>query len=152
VDASTILAFGDVDYFFSTGYFDVYFSLGITLAWFTVTFSGELDFWKPFLRISISTPLLVNSDVFLAARMAVTVFVVDSDLFFLVDGTILTVRGRGGEGVSRFGIFPSDARSSWKSGFSFYSDPSSLCGSVAPIRRREDTERDRDSGVKVQID
>ena len=37
-------------------------------------------------------------------------------------------------------------------GFSFDFDASSLGFSVGtPIRRREDTERDRDSGVKVQI-
>lgn len=87
-------------------------------------------------------------------RMACTILLVDFDLFFLVvSSTILAFRKRSREWrVSRFGIFPSDARSSRrKVGFSFYSDTSSLCCSVAPVRRREDTERDRDSGVKVQI-
>ena len=44
--------------------------------------------------------------------------------------------------------FPSDALV----GLSLYPDASSFFSSVAPVRRREDTERDRDSGVKVQID
>ena len=114
--------------------------------------SGKFDFWEAFLTVSIF--LFVLCSVFSSARTAGTVLLVNLDFFFLVASTFPAVWKRGGEGrISRFVIFPSDARSSsWKVGLSFYSDASSLCGSVAPVRRREDTERDRDSGVKGQID
>lgn len=93
--------------------------------------------------------LLVNSHVFFAARTAFTVLLVDSDLFLVVMSTILSAWKGGREGgVLRFVTFPSDALV----GLSFYPDASSFFSSVAPVRRREDTERDRDSGVKVQID
>lgn len=114
--------------------------------------SGQLNFWEAVLTISIF--FLVYCYVFLAAGAAGTVLFVNLDVFFLVAGTILAAWKRGGEGrVTRFVIFPSDARSSSgrKVGLSCYSDTSSLCCSVAPVRRREDTEGNRDSGVKVQI-
>jgi len=49
-------------------------------------------------------------------------------------------------------IFPFDARSTIELDFSLYSRLSSFRDSVTPVRRREDTEGDRDAGVKVQID
>ena len=114
---------------------------------------GKFDLWKSFLTVF----LLVDSYAFLTARMVSTVlFVKLYFLFFFVSSSaIITFRKSGREGrISLFVIFPSDARSSswWKVGLPFYSDTSSLCSDVAPVRRREDTERDRDSGVKVQID
>ena len=87
--------------------------------------------------------------VFFAARTAFTVLFVDFDLFLVVSGTILARWKRGREGrVLGFVTFPSDALV----GLSLYSDASSFFSSVVPVRRGEDTERDRDSGVKVQID
>lgn len=72
--------------------------------------SGKFDFWEAFLTISIF--LFVDCDVFSAARTADTVLLVNLD-FFLVASTFLAVGKRGGEGrISRFVIFPSDARSS----------------------------------------
>jgi hypothetical protein len=96
----------------------------------------------------------VDTNFLLAARSAVKVFFTDGDLFLFVLGTFLAVGKSGGEGrVACLVTFPSDARSSRrKVGFSFYSDLSSVFDSVAPVRRREDTEGNRDSGVKVQID
>lgn len=87
--------------------------------------------------------------VFFAARTAFTVLFVDFDLFLVVSSTIFAAWKRSGERrVLGFVTFPSDALV----GLSLYPDASSFFGSVAPVRRREDTERDRDSGVKVQID
>ena len=87
--------------------------------------------------------------VFSAARTAFTVLFVDFDFFLLVPSTIFSAWKRRRErGVLGFVTFPSDALV----GLSLYPDASSLFSSVAPVRRREDTERDRDSGVKVQID
>ena len=73
----------------------------------------------------------------------------DFDLFLVVSSTVSAAWKRGRDRrVLGFVTFPSDALV----GLSLYSDASSFFSSVAPIRRREDTERDRDSGVKVQID
>ena len=93
----------------------------------------------------------VDSDILFAAR---TVLFVDLDFFLSVAGTVFPAGKSSGEGrVALFVTFPSDARSSWRwVGLSFYSDASSLGDSVAPVRRREDTEGDRDFGVKVQGD
>lgn len=49
-------------------------------------------------------------------------------------------------------IFPSDARSAIDFYLSFYSRLSSLRDSVTPVRRREDTEGDGYTRLKVQID
>ncbi len=92
-------------------------------------------------------------------------FTVMALFFFSVRGTVTVVftivrifllfRG---SGVAASVIFPSNAYAlSLKIGLSFYLDRgmfgSDSCVSVAvPIGRREDTEGDRDAGVKVQID
>lgn len=87
--------------------------------------------------------------VFFTARTAFSILFVDFNLFLIVSSTILAAGKRGRERrVLGFVTFPSDA----PVGLSFYSDASSFFDSVAPVRRREDTERNRDSGVKVQID
>jgi hypothetical protein len=65
------------------------------------------------------------------------------DFFFSVDTRV-------GDGSLR--IFPFGARSTIELDFSLYSCLSSFRDSVTPVRRREDTEGDRDAGVKVQID
>jgi hypothetical protein len=65
------------------------------------------------------------------------------DFFFSVDTRVW-------DGSLR--IFPFDARSTIELDFSLYSRLSSFRDSVTPVRRREDTEGDRDAGVKVQID
>ena len=89
----------------------------------------------------------VDFDILGAARTAVTVLVVDLDLFLFLT---TSARQRGGEGSSAsFVTFPSDALGV---DLSFYSSTSSLVDDVAPVRRWEDAERDRDSGVKVQVD
>jgi hypothetical protein len=58
-------------------------------------------------------------------------------------------RGKGSRSSS---IFPFGARSTIEIDFSLYSRLSSFRDSVTPVRRREDTEGDRNTGVKVQID
>jgi hypothetical protein len=90
---------------------------------------------------------------FFATTGTTTAFFVDIGFFLLEAWAVFAgwkVEGEGG--LLGFVTFPSDARSSRrKIGFSFYSDLSRFGGSVAPVRRREDTEGDRDSGVKVQL-
>ena len=86
--------------------------------------------------------------VFFAARTAFTVIFVNFDLLLVVPGTFSAWKRCRERRVLGFVTFPSDALV----GLSPYSDASSFFSSVAPVRRREDTERDRDSGVKVQID
>lgn len=108
--------------------------------------------------ISVVTPVLVmvllgvDSNVLFAARTAFTSLFTDSDLFLVVSSTtILAAWKRCGEGgVLGFVTFPSDALVS----LSFYSDLGSCFFSsrAVPVRRRKDAERNRDSGVKVQID
>ena len=111
--------------------------------------SGKLNFWEAVLRIMI---FLVNSDVFFATWTAGTIFLVDFDLFLVDTSSIPPVRQRCREGrVSRFVTFPSDARRWGEAGFSFYSNTGGLGGIFVPVRRWEDAERDRDSGVKIQI-
>ena len=112
--------------------------------------SGKLNFWEAVLGIVI---FLVNSNVFFATWTAGTIFLVDFDLFLVDASSIPPVRQRCREGrVSRFVTFPSDARRWWgKAGFSFYSNTGGLGGIFVPVRRWEDAERDRDSGVKIQI-
>lgn len=95
----------------------------------------------------------VDSDVLFAARTAFTILFADSDLFLVVSRTtILAAWKRCGEGrVLGFVTFPSDARVSLSfdldlSGSFFFGD------NVVPVRRWEDAERNRDFGVKVQID
>lgn len=89
-------------------------------------------------------------------------FLVDTDVFFPSGSLLLaawTVGFPGGD-VELFpgesSIFPSDARG-LLSGVRFYLCKGGrrlLCGilGVTPVRRREDTDGDGDSGVKVQID
>lgn len=115
--------------------------------------SGKFYFWKV-RRTVAAFFFFVDVNILLTARSAVEVFFADGNLFLFVPSPFLAVRKSGGEGrVASLVTFPSDARSPRrKVGFSFYSVLSSLFGSVAPVRRREDTEGDRDSGVKVQID
>lgn len=95
----------------------------------------------------------VNSDVLSAARTVFTILFVDCKLFLVVASTtILFPWKRCGEGgVFAFVTFPSDALVS----LSFYSDLGSSFFSssdVVPVRRWKDAERNRDFGVKVQID
>ena len=95
----------------------------------------------------------VDGNVLFAARTAFTIFFADSDLFLVVSSTaILAGWERGGEGrVLGFVTFPSDARF-------LLSLDSDFCvcllfgDDVVPVRRREEAERNRDPGVKVQID
>ena len=95
----------------------------------------------------------VDSNVLFAARTAFTILFSNSNLFLVVSRTtILAVWKMGGEGrVFGFVTFPSDAR------FTLSFDFDLCCCffftyNVVPVGRREDAERNRDSGVKVQID
>ena len=103
--------------------------------------SSEFDFGES------TVVFFVDFDILGTARTAVTVLVRDLDLFLF----LTTSAGqRGGEGSSAsFVTFPSDALGV---DLSFYSSASSLFDDVAPVRRGEDAERHRDSGVKVQVD
>ncbi len=115
-----------------------------------VPLSRKLNLWEVVFSIMV---FLVNCHVFFATWTAGTIFLVDFDLFLADTSTISTVRQRCREGrVSRFVTFPSNARR-WlgEVGFSFYSNTSSLGGVFVPVRRWEDAEGDRDSGVKIQI-
>lgn len=86
--------------------------------------------------------------------VAVSVAVLGVDVHLLDALGSLLLGSCGGEGgIASFVTFPSNARS-FKVDFALYLDFSSFfcCDSVTPIRGREDTEGDRDAGVKVQID
>lgn len=72
-------------------------------------------------------------------------------VFFLNAEFDLFLHLRSGKGSRTSSIFPFDARSTFEIDFSLYSSLSSFRGSVTPVRRREDTEGDGDTGVKVQI-
>jgi hypothetical protein len=101
--------------------------------------TSELYFWE-------AVTFFKDLDLLGAARTVATVLVVDLNLFFWTT----SAGQRGGEGrVASFVTFPSDALGS---DLSFYSSTSSLVDDVAPVRRWEDAERDRDFGVKVQGD
>ena len=107
-----------------------------------VPITSEFYFGKTF-------TFFVDFDILGAARTAVTVLVVDFDLFLFLT---TSARQGGGEGrVASFVTFPSDALGV---DLAFYSGTSSgrLFGNVAPVRRWEDAERNRNSGVKVQVD
>jgi hypothetical protein len=86
----------------------------------------------------------------LTARTAVTIFFAsDSNLFLRI--VLFPRRKVGGE--RRVVTFPSGALLFWReTDLSFYMGLSSCFNGVAPVRRREDAEGDRDSGVKVQVD
>jgi hypothetical protein len=108
---------------------------------------------KLYLRITIVGTVLVaiffvDGEVLLVAvRLARVraVLDVDVDLFFSVSSGIRQPFSA----VSS--IFPSGARSMFFD-LSLYDSLRSLRDSVAPVRRREDTEGDGDASVKVQID
>lgn len=102
--------------------------------------------------VLVMVPVGVDSHVLFAARTAFTILFTENDLFLVGSSTSILVawkRRREG-GVLGFVTFPSDALVS----LSFYSDLGCcfFSSSVVPVRRRKDAERDRDSGVKVQID
>jgi len=115
-----------------------------------VPLSGKLNFWETVFAVMV---FLVNCHVFFATWTAGTIFLVDFDFFLADTSTISTVRQRRREGrVSRFVTFPSNARRCLgEVGFSFHSNTSGLGGVFVPVRRWEDAEGDRDSGVKIQI-
>lgn len=97
-----------------------------------------------------SVTLFVNASLFEARMTAVF----GTDAFVGTDSYVnffLSVKSRVGK-RSTCSIFPSDARSAIDLNLSFYSSLSSLRDSVTPVRRREDTEGDGDTRLKVQID
>jgi hypothetical protein len=108
---------------------------------------------KVYLRMTIVGTVLVaiffvDGNVLLLIGLARVRLIpdVDVDLFFSVCSGIWQ---RPFSAVSS--IFPSGARSLFFD-LSLYDSLRSLRDSVAPVRRREDTEGDGDASVKVQID
>jgi hypothetical protein len=105
-----------------------------------VPFTGQLNLGSVVARF-----------VGLVARSVVgtssTIVTLDAEIDFF-----LSVDTRVGERGGDSSIFPFDVRSAIELNFSLYSRLSSFRDSVTPVRRREDTEGDRDAGVKVQID
>lgn len=92
----------------------------------------------------------VDCNVLFAARTAFTILFTETNLFRVGSSTTILVAWKRC-GYGGFVTFPSDALAS----LSFYSNLGSCffsSSSVVPVRRRKDAERDRDSGVKVQID
>jgi hypothetical protein len=91
--------------------------------------------------------LVTDVDVFLAARTVLILWASNADLLsakgFLPRWKVYVVRGL---------IFPSDALLGEVDLSLDVSLGCGCCFGVAPVRRREEAEGDRDSGVKVQID
>ncbi|KAI9837628.1 MAG: hypothetical protein M1837_002936 [Sclerophora amabilis] len=117
--------------------------------------SGDLDVWVAVVVSVTIVIFLVDRKSLLPTGSAASTVVLDNgELLFLVvvTGAVSAARegGRIG-GVSGFATFPSDARRRGM-GFSLYSLVGGGVNSVAPVRGREDTEGDRDFGVKVQVD
>lgn len=110
-----------------------------------VAFTSKLNFRGVVVLVGLRVLLrllLVLRVLFLNAR---TLFLnAELDVFLSVN--------RSGKGSRTSSIFPFDARSTIEIDFSLYSSLSSFRDSVTPVRRREDTEGDGDTGVKVQID
>ena len=100
--------------------------------WAGLLFSVEFYSWVT--AVTISIPFFVNSNVLSVSASVVS----DVDIDFFL-------------GVSS--IFPSDARgATLVLDFPFYLGGGRFFGSsVTPVRRREDTDRNGDAGVKVQI-
>ena len=102
--------------------------------------------------MTVTIFFLVDSQVFFATWTAFTVCFVDFDLFLVVLSTIFAVGKRRREGrVSFFVILPSNARRWRKVSFAFYFDSSGFGGSLVAVRGWEETDGNRDLGVKVQI-
>lgn len=74
-----------------------------------------------------------------------------SDVDFLLRVFLLVPRWKSGR-ERRVFTFPSDALLSWKLDFTLDVSLGSCYFFVAPVRRREDAEGDRNACVKVQID
>lgn len=110
-----------------------------------IPFTSKLNFRGVVVLVGLRVLLrllLVLRVLFLNAR---TLFLnAELDVFLSVN--------RSGKGSRTSSIFPFDARSTIEIDFSLYSSLSSFRDSVTPVRRREDTEGDGDTGVKVQID
>lgn len=97
-----------------------------------------------------SSFFLADVDIFSAARTVVSFFLAcDVDYFLLLE--FLLVPGRK-SGSGRVFTFPSDALLGWKLDFTLDVSLGSCYFFVAPVRRREDAEGDRDACVKVQVD
>ena len=95
---------------------------------------------------------LVDADLF---RFAMGGTLAGSAFFFYADVLLLIAIALldGGLLIAGFSLFPSAARCPvGEANLTLYLDFLSFRGdSVAPVRGREDTERDRDAGVKVQV-
>lgn len=172
MEASSVITFGNVNLFFAAVVvrnFNVDLGISVAAIGISVVISSDFYLWAIGVAVVISGKLYLcvvvvavmsvravtvffcvdSNVVFSAARTAFTVLFVDSDLFLVVSSTIFAAWKSGRKRrVLGFVTFPSDALV----GLSVYPDASSFFSSVAPVRRREDTERDRNSGVKVQID
>ena len=138
-----------------------------------VPFTGELNFGKVLIVGSLSTlvrrvllivlllklllllvllGLLGLVLVLLSVELLRVLFLNARALFLSHTEFDLFLLGCGkGSGSRTLSIFPFDARRTIEIDFSLYSFLSSFRDSVTPVRRREDTEGDGDTGVKVQI-
>ena len=128
--------------------FDVDFGV-LVLGWTLVPESGALADARSGGKID----LLFTSELYL--RVAVVThdsitFFVDSDILSVTAPVVADVDVDFLFGVSS--IFPSARGATTKFGFPFYLCLGSFFGSsVTPVRRREDTDRNGDAGVKVQL-
>lgn len=154
VGATTVLFLGDVELVGQSLVVNSgSFLAGNSSVGLAVTFAGEI-----YLRITLLAETLVgrrslNLSWNLILSLSLVVGVGSSGSIANID-FLLSVDLRVRERSSDSSIFPFDARSAVKFGFSLYSlgQSSSLRDSVTPVRRREDTEWDGNSRVKVQID
>jgi hypothetical protein len=91
--------------------------------------------------------LLVDADVFFATTGTTTYETILFDSDVVLSKTVCL----GVLGVAGFATFPSGARRS-ELNFTLYLDfVGFFCDSVTPVRGREDTEGNRNAGVKVQV-
>jgi hypothetical protein len=108
-----------------------------------IPFTSKLNFRGVVVR---RLGVLVRLRVLLRLLRVLGVLFLNAELDFLLS------LNRSGKGSRTSSIFPFDARSTIEIDFSLYSRLSSFRDSVTPVRRREDTEGDGNTGVKVQID
>jgi len=101
-------------------------------------------------KLYVDVGCRVFSALTLTARTAVTIFFTSDTNLFL---RIVLFPRRKVSGQRRVVTFPSGALLFLREiDLSFYMGLSSCFNGVAPVRRREDAEGNRDSGVKVQVD
>jgi hypothetical protein len=116
-------------------------------------FSGDLDATGNLFTCVYGLAFAVVDVYFFLAAVGLGTLLEFDGVLLLDAVLVLAVRGDvGGAGDAGFVTFPSDARSLLgEVDLSLYLEVFSFCDSVTPVRGREDTERNGDAGVKVQI-